>query len=222
MIARSLDDQNNKKIYKSRSHMDRIDKAKVFIDAGFLSKVSQHLGSGHYLRYNLVRFAKNITGKEELVFKGLNFYNAPPHQSQPPTNEDRKRKEDYDVFLTKLSRCGDVKIRQGRCRKIRINGELKYTQKGVDTLLTMDLMELAMNNEKIGTVILIASDTDFVPIVKHLIKIGMKVILYTYFERKRKSKFSTSNYLLQSVSCYRHLKKSDFDECPLINDPSDT
>ena len=112
-----------------------------------------------------------------------------------------------------------VKIKQGRCRRVRTKNGWEYQQKGVDTLLTMDLMELCMSEEKIKTIIIIASDTDFVPIVKHLIKCGIKVILYTYFERNRKSKFSTSNHLLQSVSYYRALTKKHFDKCPLVNSP---
>jgi uncharacterized LabA/DUF88 family protein len=196
-----------------------MDKAKVFIDAGFLSKLSKHLGAGYYLKYNLFSFCKNLTGKEGLVFKGLNFYNAPPYQSQPPTKDERKRKENYDSFMDKLSRNRNVTIRQGRCRKLKENGKIKFSQKGVDTLLTMDLMELSMNKEKIKTVILIASDTDFVPIVKHLRQTGIRIVLYTYFERDRKSKFSTSNYLLQSVSNYKLLDKACFDECPLVDEP---
>ena len=192
-----------------------MDKAKVFIDAGFLSKVSYHLGAGYYLKYDLVNFAKNITGKENIVFKGLNFYNAPPYQSQSPSKDEKKRKEKYDEFVDKLSRQKLVRIRQGRCRRLKENGKTVYSQKGVDTLLTMDLMELLMNDEKINTVILIASNTDFVPVIKHLIKGGVKVILYTFFERNRKSKFSTSNHLLQSVSYYKILEKSLFDECQL-------
>ena len=69
-----------------------MDKAKVFLDAGFLSKLSKHFGAGHYLNYDLVKFAKSLTGKEGVVFRGMNFYNAPPHQSQPPTNDEKRRK----------------------------------------------------------------------------------------------------------------------------------
>jgi len=46
-----------------------MEKAKVFIDAGFLSKVSKNFGSGYYLKYDLVTFAKNLTGAEGVVFK---------------------------------------------------------------------------------------------------------------------------------------------------------
>ena len=84
-----------------------------------------------------------------------------------------------------------------------------YKQKGVDTFLTMDLMDMPLENPKIKTVILIASDSDFVPVIRRLKELGIDVILYTYFERDRKSKFSTSNKLLSAVTKYIKLNKQE-------------
>jgi uncharacterized protein YdaL len=65
-----------------------MEKVVVLIDAGFLSKVSHELGEVHYFKYNILKFAKNLTEKQHFIFKHLFFYNAPPFQSQPPTKED--------------------------------------------------------------------------------------------------------------------------------------
>lgn len=193
-----------------------MEKAVVLIDAGFLSKVSYELGEGHYFKYDLLKFAKHLTGKQQLIFKHLFFYNAPPFQSQPPTKEEKKRKEDYDSFVERLGRDKqEVTIREGRCQRLRIDGIYKYKQKGVDTLITMDLMDIPLNHHNITTVILIASDSDFVPIIKRLKERGIEVLLYTYFERKRDSKFSTSNKLLGAVNRYIKLIKQDFQDCKL-------
>lgn len=43
----------------------------------------------------------------------------------------------------------------------------------------------------------------------------IEVILYTYFDRKRKSKFSLSNELITCCSSYFKLTKEDFTSCPL-------
>lgn len=75
---------------------------------------------------------------------------------------------------------------------------------------------MPLENSKIKTVILIASDSDFVPIIKRLKKLGINVILHTYFERDRKSKFSTSNKLLNIVTRYVKLNKHDFQKCKLF------
>ncbi len=190
-----------------------MEKAVVMIDAGFLSKVSYKLGEGHYYKYDLLKFSKMISGKQELIFNHLFFYNAPPFQSAKPDEDERKRKEDYDSFTEKLNKNKQVTIREGRCQRLTINGKYKFKQKGVDTLLTMDLMYLPIEHPKIKKVILIASDSDFVPVIERLKKLGIEVILYTYFERNRNSIFSTSNKLLKVVNKYVRLTKKDFEGC---------
>ena len=192
-----------------------MEKTIVMIDAGFLSKVSYKLGEGHYFKYDLLKFSKKLSGKQKLIFKHLFFYNAPPFQSSNPSDDERKRKEDYDSFIQKLNQNKEVTIREGRVQRLKIDKKYIYKQKGVDTLLTMDLMDIPIANPKIKTVILIASDSDFVPIIERLKKLGIKVILYTYFERDRKSKFSTSNKLLNAVTRYARLNEQDFKECRL-------
>lgn len=187
-----------------------MEKVIVMIDAGFLSKVSYKLGEGHYFKYDLLKFAKDLAGKQELVFKHLFFYNAPPFQSSKPSKQENKRKEDYDSFIQKLNQNKEVTIREGRCQRLKIDGKYVYKQKGVDTLLTMDLMDIPNEYPKIKQVILIASDSDFVPIINRLKKLGIDVILYTYFERSRKSKFSTSNKLLKTATRYVKLTKDNF------------
>ncbi len=190
-----------------------IEKAIVFIDAGFLSKVSYELGEGHYFKYDLIKFSKLLSGKIELIFKHLFFYNAPPFQSSIPSEEEKRRKTDYDEFNVKLGRDKEATIREGRCQRLKIDGNYRFKQKGVDTLLTMDLMKLPVEEPKIKNIILIASDSDFVPVIEHLKKLGINVFLYTYFERDRKSKFSTSNKLLSAATRYFKLTKEDFQNC---------
>jgi uncharacterized LabA/DUF88 family protein len=188
----------------------------VMIDAGFLSKVSYELGEGHYFKYDLLQFSKNLCGNDESVFKHLYFYNAPPYQSTKPNESERKRKEDYDSFISKITMNDCVTIREGRCQRVKNNGKFVFKQKGVDTLLTMDLMDIPNEHPKIKQVILIASDSDFVPVIERLKKRGIKVILYTYFDRVRNSNFSRSNELIKSVSRYVKLRKEDFEGCRLI------
>jgi uncharacterized LabA/DUF88 family protein len=192
-----------------------MDKCVAFVDAGFLSKVSYHLGEGHYFKYDLLKFSKLLAGKEGLVFKHLFYYNAPPFQGTPPTKEQRKRKMEYDSFVGRLKKTGEVTVREGRCQRLKRDGQHYFKQKGVDTLLTMDLMEVPIEYAKIRKVVLIASDSDFVPVIEKLKKRGIEVVLYTYFDRNRKSKFSTSNDLLNAVTRYVQLKKFDFEESKL-------
>lgn len=158
------------------------------------------------MKYDLLKFAK-LTGKENLIFKKLIYYNATPFQSTNPTKDERQKKENYDNFVDKLTREVVAVKEGGRYQRLSINGKYCYKQKGVDTLISMDLSRFDVDNPNIEYIILIAYDSDFVPAIKALEKRSIKTILYTYTERGRKSIFSSSNYLLD---CVQTVKKDSF------------
>lgn len=193
----------------------------VFVDAGFLSKLSKNFGAGKYLSYDIINFAKNLALKQNLLCKHIFYYTAPPFQSSPSTNEEDIRKENFDRFIKKLSKNSLITIRQGRCQRLRINNQFEFCQKGVDTLLTMDLVSIPSKYPEIRKVILIACDSDFVPIIKSLKELKIKVILFTYYEKGRSSIFSTSNELIQEAFKYKLLTKEDFDSSPLNKSKKD-
>lgn len=186
-------------------------KTLVFIDAGFLSKLAKQLGKGKYLKYDLIKFSENLAKKEKLKLEKIFYYNAPPFVSNKPTDEEKIRKEKYDNFIDKLKENPIIEIKEGRCQRIKLdNGNYEYNQKGVDTFLTMDLMTIPLKYQKIKKIILIACDSDFVPVIKEINGYGIKTILFTYYEKGRKRAFSTSNQLFQVVSKYVLIEKKDF------------
>lgn len=189
----------------------------VFIDAGFLSKLSGYLGKGKYLTYDLFTFIFNLVKEQELICKQIFYYTAPPFQSEPPLCEEIKRREKYDHFIEKLLRNENITIREGRCQRLKINGKFIYKRKAVDSLIIMDLMKILIDYLRIKKIILIASDSDFVPIIQYLRKLNIEIILYTHYSKKRKSNLSRSNELLKVVNQYIEITKKDFDKAPLNN-----
>lgn len=187
----------------------------VFMDAGFLSKLSKHFGKGRYLVYDIINFARNLAIKQNLFCKKIFYYTAPPFQSPIPNKIENKRKENYDKFIRAISKERDILIREGRCQRIRGEKDFEFCQKGVDTLLTMDLTSVSINYPQIKEIVLILCDSDFVPIINNLKKRGIKIVLYTYYEKSRNSIFSTSNDLIKSADKYILLSKEDFDNSPL-------
>ena len=169
-----------------------MEKAVFFIDGGYLSFISKYFGKGKPLRSKIEKFAQNISRVKNLEIEEIYFYTAPPYQSQTPTIEENKRRANYDKFIFKLKEVKPkINIREGRVQK----GENGFQQKGVDTLLTMDLLKLSQKKE-IKNLIILTSDTDFVPIIQEIRKdFGIKVILAYFTDRKRKSAFSLSNHL---------------------------
>lgn len=189
----------------------------VFIDEGFLDKLTRLFGEGKRIKYDKFKFAQRIANKQNFNCKHLFYYTAPPFQSDNPTKEEAVRKKGYDKFIISLSKNKNMTIKEGRCQRILNNkGELEYRQKGVDTLLTIDLGHIKDDFPEINRVILISSDTDFCPAIVDIEKRDkIEVILYTYFDKKRRSKFSLSNELIKCCSSYFKLSQEDFTSCPI-------
>jgi len=189
-----------------------IERTIVFFDAGYLSKLSKYFGKGKYLKLDLVCFAKHLAKKQSLICEHVFYYTAPPFQSARPVPQESKLKAGYDLFMSKLKTDSNITVREGRLQKIGNN----FTQKGVDTLLTMDLAQEPLKR-KINKIILFACDTDFVPILNHLrVENKIKVILYYFNDRKRKEQFSMSNHILTACDRCVCLEEKDFTQNLLV------
>ena len=178
----------------------------LFIDAGYLSFISKYFGKGKHIKYKIEDFAKKLANSKGFECKKIYFYTAPPFQSSKPSKEENKRKANYDKFINKLNRINpQVILREGRCQKIGNT----YQQKGVDTLITIDLSRIP-KKENINEVILLSSDTDFVPIIEDLKEDGIKVILAYFTDKRRKSAFSLSNHLWKACKSKILIRKEHF------------
>ena len=105
-----------------------------------------------------------------------------------------------------------ITLREGKCQRIlNEKGEYEYCQKGVDALVILDMYDFKERYLDIKKIILIASDSDFVPVIERMKQKGIEIILYTYFDRKRNSRFSTSNQLLKTASRWVKLNESYFE-----------
>jgi uncharacterized LabA/DUF88 family protein len=196
-----------------------LDDSFIFIDAGFLSKLSKYFGKGKYIVYDLIKFCENISKKQKLNCNKIFYYTAPPFQSNAPTEKERERKDRYDTFIKKLSKNPKIEIREGRCQRlINKNGHVKYSQKAVDSLMVIDLMKIPLKYPNLKKISLIACDSDFVPVINELKEIGIEIILFTYFTKKRDTNFSRSSYLNNVVNKYVRLSKEDFDKAKLIKE----
>lgn len=184
----------------------------ILIDSGFLSKLSKHFGKGKHILYDIIKFAKNLSAKQNLNAIKIFYATAPPFQGTFPSPDEKKRKIKYDKFISKLKENSLIKIGEGRVQKITKNGNIIYSQKGVDTLLIMRLSFVPIDFPNINKIILVSSDTDFCPVIEKLKSMRIEVILYSYNERIRNTKFSVSNYLIRCCSKYIKLTEQDFND----------
>ncbi len=185
----------------------------LFVDDGFFGLVKKHLQrkTGKNKRY--LQTFRNICNKENLNLKHLYIYTAPPYQSSKPTEQEDFLMSNYQNMTSMLRNKKWITLREGRCQKI-INeeGKADYYQKGVDALIILDMYDFKDSYPNIKKIILIASDSDFVPVIKRMKEKGISIILYTYFDRLRNSKFSTSNHLLGVASKWVKLSEKDFED----------
>jgi len=189
----------------------------VFIDETFLEKLSKHFGNGKYLKFDKILLAINLAKKQNLNCKNIFYYTASPFQGEAPTIEEKNKKEGYNRFINKLKEKGVI-VREGRCQRLKCDGDFVYKQKAVDILLAMNLMSVPLKYPKVKKIILISSDSDFVPVVENLEENGVITILYTYYEKIRNTQFSISNHLIKSAHKYVLLTKEDFKNSPLKKD----
>lgn len=181
----------------------------LFIDSGYLSFISKHFGDGKPLKYKIEKFAVNVAKESGLVCQMVYFYIAPPFQSPKSSKEENIRKANYDKFIEKLKFVSPkIIIREGRLQKI----DETFQQKGVDTLMTMDLLKVAQQ-KNIKKIIILTADTDFVPIIRDIRKsYGIEVILAYFTDRKRKSAFSLSNHLWRAVDRRILIRREYFED----------
>ncbi|PIN88454.1 hypothetical protein COU61_04875 [Candidatus Pacearchaeota archaeon CG10_big_fil_rev_8_21_14_0_10_35_13] len=183
----------------------------VFVDDGFFGLVKKRFYKEDGKPKSYLQTFRNICSKEGLNLKHLYIYTAPPYQSPIPTQKEDFLMKQYQNMTKMLRRKKWITLREGRCRKI-INSEGvgEFSQKGVDALIILDMCDIKDNHPGINKIILIASDSDFVPVIERMKVRIFEIILYTYFDRNRGSKFSTSNHLLNVSSKWVMLRKEDF------------
>jgi len=189
----------------------------IFVDDGFFRLVKKHFEDISGNKKKFLQTFRNICKKENLNLRHLFVYSASPYQSENPAKQENKLRVDYDKIKEMLESKKGITFREGRCQRLKIDGKYKYSQKGVDILLVIDLMRFRDDFSDINKIILIACDSDFVPAIKQLKKEGTEVILYTYFDRKRNSQFSRYNELLDVSSRWVKLNESYFEDSSIKN-----
>lgn len=109
-----------------------MDRAAVFIDGGYLSKVLKLAFNRPQLDFEC--FSDKICeGCERLR---TYYYDCMPYQSNPPTEIERKRYAQKDSFIYNLKRLKRFEIRLGKL--IYLPKADDYIQKRVDVLFSVD------------------------------------------------------------------------------------
>lgn len=142
----------------------------VFIDNGYFSKILKMEYSSP--RINYVAFSEILCDGNERFRTYV--YDSPPYQSTYPTEGERDRASKADSFFAGLRKQPRCEVRLGKL--LRVGNPPKFTQKGVDVLLSIDLVKLSSKGT-IENAVIITGDSDFVPAIKEAKACGVLVTL---------------------------------------------
>jgi uncharacterized LabA/DUF88 family protein len=144
-------------------------KVAIFIDGGYVEKVMKNEFYPDRIDYSKLPVALS-RGKEILR---TYYYNCLPYQGNPPTEEEKDRFSKRQRFHKMLMRLPKYEVREGRLVK---RGS-EFGQKGIDTLLSVDLVNLSASN-KISDAVLLAGDYDYIPAITVAKDHGVNITLY--------------------------------------------
>src|SRR3989344_363911 len=189
--------KQNKKLYKSEyisNNMiipgdsselpDGFFKVVVSIDNAYLIRLKKYFFKQKF-KYDLKDFVTKIALKNNLSVEKIFVYDAPPFQTENPTELENKKKKDYDNFALIFRKQGII-LREGRTQRLKTDNKFIYKQKGVDMLLGIDAISAKLDFPEIDGVVLLTGDSDFVPLIEKIKRLKLLVFLWTYFDRIRR------------------------------------
>lgn len=145
-------------------------KLAIFLDGGYTSHLAEH----HFHTWvdfgkmsDIIHTSIRSRTEEPLDLLRTYYYDCLPHQSNSPTEEDRKRLLSKQRFFYALNRLSRYKVREGRLmqRGTDDKGKPIYVQKRVDLMIGLDVASLAAK-QQVDHVALFSGDGDLMPAVE--------------------------------------------------------
>ena len=152
-------------------------RAAIFIDGGyFLSLMKNNDIDPKYEdldEYLMKPLRKSV----QLDLLRCYFYYCPPWMSPEPTSNEKRRMDEYNLFMNEITKLDRWAVRLGKLQK-RWDGNKEYfEQKRVDVLLSVDMVRHSAAGH-IQHVIIVAGDSDFIPAVEATKDSGATVTLW--------------------------------------------
>lgn len=144
-------------------------KTAIFIDGVYIGKFQKQTGK----QISFEKLNNELTRDEFRV--RTYYYTCMPYLSDPPTREEKELYGKIERFHDAINKIPRFEIKLGRLQKV--NG--KFTQKGVDMQLGVDLVQMSASKQ-IDKAILIANDSDFVYAIEKAKSAGVVTTL-VYF-----------------------------------------
>lgn len=149
--------------------------AAVFIDGGYIDKVMYYDHANQRIDY--AKLVAEMVAPDTLL--RAYYYHCLPYQSNPPTDEERRRYSAKHRFITALQMIPRFEVRLGKLafRGRDSNGAPIFVQKRVDNMVGVDMALLA-GKGKITNVALLTGDSDYMPSIEAVKREGVLVTLW--------------------------------------------
>ncbi len=151
-----------------------MDRTAIFIDGTYLNKLLEREFNRARIDYHLL--ALHLARDVDIL--RTYYYNCPPHQCSPPTDEELARSRSSEQFFGALRRLPRFEVRLGKLayRGTDNDGRPIFIQKRVDIMFSVDLVQLAATRQ-VTRAVLLAGDSDFVPAVEVAKSHGVLTVL---------------------------------------------
>jgi uncharacterized LabA/DUF88 family protein len=154
----------------------------IFIDGGYLDALAEHEFS-IFVDYSkiaeAIREIVNAKTPEPVDILRTLYYHCLPYQSNPPTDEEKRRYSRKRRIFDAIGHLPRFAIRQGRLvlRGYNTKGEPIFQQKRTDLLLGLDFALLS-GKKQITHAAVIAGDSDLLPAFQVAKDEGISVWLF--------------------------------------------
>ncbi len=146
------------------------------------------------------KVASMIAENFDLDIIDIRYYNSTPDID---LGEDNYYK--HMVFLAGLKKSGIV-VNTNKLKKIRVDGKVLRVEKGVDVMITTDMMRKSLVENMCDCCVLISGDSDFVPVMRAIKKAEKEVLTVSVLR-------GYARELLQGEFRFWILKKADLIKC---------
>ncbi len=146
------------------------------------------------------KLAGIIENHFDLIIKEIRYYNSIPDIELGDNNYYK-----HMIFLANLKKQGII-VNTRKLKKIKDNGKIIRIEKGIDIMISADMINKTLVENECDCCVLISGDSDYVPVMQ-LIKKAKKEILTVSVLK------GYARELLQGEFRFRILKKQDLNNC---------
>jgi uncharacterized LabA/DUF88 family protein len=146
------------------------------------------------------KLAKLIAENFDLNVLGIRYYNSTPDVGLGEENYYK-----HMVFLASLKKKG-LEVNTAKLKKILVNGKIIRVEKGIDVMISVDMVNKTLLEQECDCCVLISGDSDFVPVMRLIKKAGKEVLTTSVLR-------GYARELLQGEFRFWILKKGDVVKC---------